>query len=79
MIDAGRRVYVRKVEITGNSKTRDLVIRREMRQFESAWFDSEKIRISKERIGRTGYVKDSEITTADVPGSPDQVDVNVKV
>lgn len=79
VIDAGRRVYVRKVEITGNSKTRDLVIRREMRQFESAWFDSEKIRISKERIGRTSYVKDSEITTADVPGSPDQVDVNVKV
>ena len=79
VIDAGRRVYVRKVEITGNSKTRDLVIRREMRQFESAWFDSEKIRISKERIGRTGYVKDSEITTTDVPGSPDQVDVNVKV
>ena len=79
VIDAGRRVYVRKVEISGNSKTRDLVIRREMRQFESAWFDSEKIRISKERIGRTGYVKDSEITTSDVPGSPDQVDVNVKV
>jgi outer membrane protein insertion porin family len=79
VVDAGRRVYVRKVEITGNTKTRDLVIRREMRQFESSWFDSEKIRLSKERIGRTGYVKDSEITTADVPGSPDQVDVNVKV
>jgi len=74
VVDAGRRVYVRKVE-----KTRDLVIRREMRQFESSWFDSEKIRLSKERINRTGYVKDSEITTADVPGSPDQVDVNVKV
>ena len=79
VVEAGRRVYVRKVEITGNSKTRDLVIRREMRQFESSWFDSDKIRISKERIGRTGYVKDTEITTADVPGSPDQVDVNVKV
>ena len=79
VVDAGRRVYVRKVEITGNAKTRDLVIRREMRQFESSWFDSEKIRLSKERINRRGYVKDSEITTADVPGSPDQVDVNVKV
>jgi outer membrane protein insertion porin family len=79
VVDAGRRVYVRKVEITGNAKTRDLVIRREMRQFESSWFDSEKIRLSKERINRTGYVKDSEITTVDVPGSPDQVDVNVKV
>jgi outer membrane protein insertion porin family len=50
-----------------------------MRQFESSWFDSEKIRLSKERVNRTGYVKDSEITTADVPGSPDQVDINVKV
>jgi outer membrane protein insertion porin family len=79
VVDAGRRVYVRKVEITGNAKTRDLVIRREMRQFESSWFDSEKIRLSKERINRTGYVKETEITTADVPGSPDQVDVNVKV
>ncbi len=79
VVDAGRRVYVRKVEITGNAKTRDLVLRREMRQFESSWFDSEKIRLSKERINRTGYVKDSEITTVDVPGSPDQIDVNVKV
>jgi len=79
VVNVGRRVYVRKVEITGNAKTRDLVIRREMRQFESSWFDSEKIRLSKERVNRTGYVKDSEITTADVPGSPDQVDINVKV
>jgi outer membrane protein insertion porin family len=79
VVDAGRRVYVRKVEITGNAKTRDLVIRREMRQFESSWFDSEKIRLSKERINRSGYVKDTEITTTDVPGSPDQIDVNVKV
>jgi outer membrane protein insertion porin family len=79
VVNVGRRVYVRKVEITGNAKTRDLVIRREMRQFESSWFDSEKIRLSKERVNRTGYVKDSEITTADVPGLPDQVDINVKV
>jgi len=46
VVDAGRRVYVRKVEITGNAKTRDLVIRREMRQFESSWFDSEKIDVN---------------------------------
>jgi len=56
VVNVGRRVYVRKVEITGNAKTRDLVIRREMRQFESSWFDSEKIRLSKERVNRTGYV-----------------------
>ena len=79
VIDPGRRIYVRKVEISGNAKTRDMVIRREMRQFESSWFDSEKIDLSKKRLGRLGYFTETDITTDDVPGSPDQVDVNVKV
>ena len=79
VVDPGRRVYVRKVEISGNAKTRDMVIRREMRQFESSWFDSEKIDLSKKRLGRLGYFTETDITTEDVPGSPDQVDVNVKV
>lgn len=79
VIDPGRRIYVRQVAITGNTKTRDLVIRRELRQFESSWFDSEKIDLSKKRLGRLGYFTETDITTEDVPGSPDQVDVNVKV
>nr|WP_251370091.1 outer membrane protein assembly factor BamA [Polynucleobacter sp. JS-JIR-5-A7] len=79
VIDPGRRIYVRKVEISGNAKTRDMVIRREMRQFESSWFDSDKIDLSKKRLGRLGYFTETDITTQDVPGSPDQVDVNVKV
>ncbi len=79
VVDPGRRVYVRKVDVTGNAKTRDMVIRREMRQFESAWFDSDKIDLSKKRLGRLGYFTETDITTQDVPGSPDQVDVNVKV
>ncbi|WP_370625395.1 outer membrane protein assembly factor BamA [Polynucleobacter sp. CS-Odin-A6] len=79
VIDPGRRVYVRQVNVSGNAKTRDMVIRREMRQFESAWFDSEKIDLSKKRLGRLGYFTETDITTQDVPGSPDQVDVNVKV
>ena len=79
VVDPGRRIYVRQVAITGNAKTRDLVIRREMRQFESSWFDSEKIDLSKKRLGRLGYFTETDITTEDVPGSPDQVDVNVKV
>ncbi len=79
VIDPGRRVYVRQVNVTGNAKTRDMVIRREMRQFESAWFDSEKIDLSKKRLGRLGYFTETDISTQDVPGSPDQVDVNVKV
>ena len=79
VIDPGRRIYVRKVEVSGNAKTRDMVIRREMRQFESSWFDSDKIDLSKKRLGRLGYFTETDITTEDVPGSPDQVDVNVKV
>jgi outer membrane protein insertion porin family len=79
VIDPGRRIYVRKVEISGNAKTRDMVIRREMRQFESSWFDSDKIDLSKKRLGRLGYFTETDIATEDVPGSPDQVDVNVKV
>jgi outer membrane protein insertion porin family len=79
VVDPGRRIYVRKVEISGNAKTRDMVIRREMRQFESSWFDSDKIDLSKKRLGRLGYFTETDITTEDVPGSADQVDVNVKV
>ncbi|AKD25734.1 outer membrane protein assembly complex, YaeT protein [Polynucleobacter duraquae] len=79
VVDPGRRVYVRQVNITGNAKTRDMVVRREMRQFESSWFDSEKIDLSKKRLGRLGYFSEADISTQDVPGSPDQVDVNVKV
>jgi outer membrane protein insertion porin family len=79
VVDPGRRVYVRQVNITGNAKTRDVVVRREIRQFESSWFDGDKIRLSKERIGRLGYFTETDISTADVPGSPDQVDVNVAV
>nr|WP_269459895.1 outer membrane protein assembly factor BamA [Polynucleobacter necessarius] len=79
VVDPGRRIYVRQVAISGNAKTRDMVIRREMRQFESSWFDSDKIELSKKRLGRLGYFTETDITTEDVPGSPDQVDVNVKV
>ena len=79
VVDPGRRIYVRQVAISGNAKTRDIVIRREMRQFESSWFDSDKIDLSKKRLGRLGYFTETDITTEDVPGSPDQVDVRVKV
>ena len=79
VIDPGRRIYVRQVAISGNARTRDVVIRREIRQFESSWFDSDKIDLSKKRLGRMGYFTETDVTTEDVPGSPDQVDVNVKV
>ncbi len=78
-VDPGRRVYVRNINISGNSKTRDEVIRREMRQFEASWYDADRIKLSRNRIDRLGYFKDVGIDTAPVVGTPDQVDVNIKV
>ncbi|RAR51857.1 Beta-barrel assembly machine subunit BamA [Paraburkholderia unamae] len=78
-VDPSRRVYVRHVNITGNTRTRDEVIRREMRQLESAWFDSNRLALSKDRINRLGYFTDVDVTTVPVEGTQDEVDVNVKV
>ncbi|EJN00514.1 outer membrane protein assembly factor BamA [Herbaspirillum sp. YR522] len=79
MIDPGKRVYVRHVNIAGNTKTRDEVIRREFRQFEDSWYDGEKIKLSRDRVDRLGYFKEVNIDTPEVPGSTDQVDVNMRV
>jgi outer membrane protein insertion porin family len=79
VVDPGRRVYVRRVNIGGNTRTRDEVIRREIRQYESAWFDSEKVRLSRDRIDRLGFFESVNIDTPAVPSAPDQVDVNVTV
>jgi len=78
-VDPGRRVYVRNVNISGNMRTRDEVIRREMRQLESSWFDGDRIRLSRNRIDRLGYFKNVLVDTAPVAGTPDQVDIDVKV
>lgn len=78
-VDPGKRVYVRRVNIRGNSRTRDEVIRREFRQMESAWFSGEKLKLSRERVQRTGYFNDVSVETPAVPGSADEVDVNVTV
>ena len=78
-VDPGKRVYVRRINIAGNTKTRDEVIRRELRQFESSWFDGEKIRLSRDRVDRLGYFGQVGIETPEVPGTADQVDLNVTV
>jgi len=78
-IDPARRVYVRRINIAGNTRTRDEVVRRELRQLEGSYYDGEKITESKKRLDRLDYFKDTTIDTPAVPGSPDQVDVNVKV
>jgi outer membrane protein insertion porin family len=78
-VDPGKRVYVRRVSITGNQKTQDEVIRRELRQMESGWYSLEKIARSKERLQRTGYFSDVNIETPAVSGTSDQVDVNINL
>lgn len=79
LVDPGRRVYVRRINISGNAQTRDVVIRRELRQFESAWYDADKIRLSRQRITRLGFFTDVRIETVPVPGVPDQVDLDIQV
>jgi outer membrane protein insertion porin family len=74
-----RRAYVRKINVVGNSRTRDEVIRREFRQLESAWYDSDRIRLSRDRVDRLGYFTDVGIATEPVPGTNDQVDLTVTV
>jgi len=77
--DPARRAYVRRINIAGNNRTRDQIVRREFRQTESSWYDGEKIRLSRDRVNRLGYFKDVEIDTQEVPSTQDQVDLNVNV
>ncbi len=75
-----RRVYVRRIDVAGNTRTRDEVVRREFRQLEGAWYDGGLIKLSKQRVERLGYFKeDIEVETQEVPGAPDQVDLVVNV
>lgn len=78
-IDPGRRVYVRRMNVAGNTKTRDEVIRREMRQIEGGWYSAEKINLSRSRIDKLGYFNEVNVETPSVTGTTDQVDVNFSV
>jgi outer membrane protein insertion porin family len=78
-VDPGKRVYIRRIQFAGNSKTKDEVLRREMRQMEGAWFSQAAIDRSKTRMQRLTYFETVEIETPAVPGTDDQVDVIVTV
>ncbi|MEY3613853.1 MAG: outer membrane protein assembly factor BamA precursor [Pseudomonadota bacterium] len=73
--EPSRRAYVRRIQIAGNDRTRDEVIRREFRQLEAAWYDGDKIRLSRDRVDRLGYFTQVNVETQEVPGAPDQVDL----
>lgn len=78
-VDPGKRVYIRQVQFKGNSKSKDEVLRREMRQMEGAWFSQAAIDRSKVRLQRLTYFEKVEVETPAVPGTDDQVDVIVSV
>jgi len=77
--DPVRRVYVRRINIAGNNRTRDEVVRREFRQYEASWYDGDRIKLSRDRVDRLGYFTDVNVDTQEVAGSPDQVDLTVSV
>ena len=78
-VDPGRRVYVRRINVAGNTRTRDEVIRREMRQLEGGWYSADSITKSKQRVDRLGYFTEVNVETPSVPGTTDQVDLNISV
>jgi outer membrane protein insertion porin family len=78
-VDPGKQVYIRRIGFHGNTKTRDEVLRREMRQMEAAWASSSKIERSKTRLERLGYFQEVNVETPAVPGTTDQIDVNYNV
>jgi outer membrane protein insertion porin family len=79
VVDPGRRVYVRRINFQGNTKTQDEVLRREMRQSEGGWFSTKDIERSKVRLQRLDYLESVNIETPAVPGASDQVDANFTV
>lgn len=74
-----RRAYVRRINVAGNNRTRDEVVRREFRQFEAAWYDADKIKLSRDRVDRLGFFKEVTVETQEVSGTQDQVDLTISV
>lgn len=78
-VEPGRKIYVNEINITGNNKTRDEVVRRELRQMESAPYDTSKLQRSKERVELLGYFDNVQFDAVPVANTPDQVDLNMSV
>src|SRR4051812_39198300 len=77
--EPSRRAYVRRINVAGNTRTRDEVIRREFRQFESSWYDGRRIKLSRDRVDRLGFFSEVNVESTEVPGSQDQVDLTITV
>lgn len=78
-VEPNKRVYVRRMNVSGNARTRDEVLRRELRQMEGGWISTEQVNRSRVRLQRLGYFEEVNVETPAVPGIDDQVDVNYNV
>ena len=78
-VDPGSRVYVRHINFSGTTRSDDESLRRELRQLEGAWLSNVSLERSKQRLQRLAFVESVDMTTEQVPGSPDLVDVNFAV
>ena len=78
-VDPGKRAYVRRITFSGNTRTRDEILRREMRQLEGSWIDTEKVDRGRIRLQRLGFFGDVNVETPAVAGTTDQVDVHYTV
>ncbi len=78
-VDPGQRVYVRRINFSGNQRTRDEVFRREMRQMEGGWYSASAIERSRVRLQRLSFVESVDLQTRRVPGLSDQVDLDIAI
>jgi len=78
-IDPGKKIYVRRINFYGNEKTKDSVMRRQLRQFESSWYSKSRVDRSKARLSQTQYFDSIDLETSNVQGITDQIDINFHV
>jgi outer membrane protein insertion porin family len=77
-VDKKRLVYLEKINITGNAKTRDKVVRRELLLAEGELYDASKLSRSRDRLKRTGYFKEVDLST-NRGSSEDKINLDLKV
>jgi len=79
MVDPGRHVYVRRIKFHGNTKTADYVLRNVIRQDEGGLLSLHNIKESERQLRLLGYLKNIDVKTNPVPGTNNQVDLDVQV